>query len=73
MCISSPSRGTRRSIFRLTSFVKTAPLGMGAIYVREDVGGSALSRFEATLIFEALATGCPALSAYISIHNMCAG
>jgi len=52
---------------------ETAPLGMGAIYVREDVGGSALSRFEATLIFEALATGCPALSAYISIHNMCAG
>ena len=51
---------------------ETAPLGMGAIYVREDVGGSALSRFDATLIFEALATGCPALSAYISIHNMCA-
>ena len=51
---------------------ETAPLGMGAIYVREDVGGSALSRFEATLIFEALATGCPSISAYISIHNMCA-
>jgi alkylation response protein AidB-like acyl-CoA dehydrogenase len=50
----------------------TAPLGMGAIYVREDVGGSALSRFDAALIFEALATGCPAVSAYISIHNMCA-
>ena len=39
---------------------ETAPLGMGAIYVREDVGGSALSRFDAALIFEALATGCPA-------------
>src|SRR5271157_4782782 len=51
---------------------ETAPLGMGAIYVREDVGGSALSRFDAALIFEALATGCPAVSAYISIHNMCA-
>ena len=45
---------------------------MGAIYVREDVGGSALSRFDAALIFEALATGCPSISAYISIHNMCA-
>ena len=51
---------------------ETAPLGMGAIYVREDVGGSGLTRFDAALIFEALATGCPAISAYISIHNMCA-
>jgi alkylation response protein AidB-like acyl-CoA dehydrogenase len=50
----------------------TAPLGIGAIYVREDIGGSSLTRFDATLIFEALATGCPAISAYISIHNMCA-
>src|SRR5437660_24219 len=52
---------------------QTAALGMGAIYVREDVGGSALTRFDAALIFEALATGCPAVSAFISIHNMCAG
>jgi alkylation response protein AidB-like acyl-CoA dehydrogenase len=51
---------------------ETAPLGMAAIYVRDDVGGSALSRFDAALIFEALATGCPAISAFISIHNMCA-
>jgi len=50
---------------------QTAPLGMAAIYVREDIGGSALSRLDATLIFEALATGCPAVSAFISIHNMC--
>lgn len=51
---------------------EAAGLGMGAIYVREDVGGSALARFDAALIFEALATGCPAVAAYISIHNMCA-
>ena len=51
---------------------ETAALGMGAIYVREDVGGSALTRFDAALIFEQLATGCPAVSAFISIHNMCA-
>ena len=50
----------------------SAGLGMGAVYVREDVGGSALARFDAALIFEALATGCPAVAAYISIHNMCA-
>ena len=51
---------------------EAASLGMAAIYVREDVGGSALTRLDAALIFEALATGCPAVAAYISIHNMCA-
>jgi len=51
---------------------RTAPLGFGGIYVREDIGGSGLARFDAALIFEALATGCPAISAFISIHNMCA-
>jgi alkylation response protein AidB-like acyl-CoA dehydrogenase len=50
-----------------------APLGMAGIYIREDVGGSGLKRLDAALVFEALATGCPAISAYISIHNMVAG
>ncbi len=49
---------------------EAAALGMGGVYVREDVGGSGLSRLDATLIFEALATGCPTVSAFISIHNM---
>jgi alkylation response protein AidB-like acyl-CoA dehydrogenase len=52
---------------------EVAPLGMGGIYIREDVGGSGLKRLDAALVFEALATGCPAISAYISIHNMVAG
>ena len=47
-----------------------ALLGMGGIYIRDDVGGSAMTRFDAALIFEALATGCPTTSAFISIHNM---
>jgi alkylation response protein AidB-like acyl-CoA dehydrogenase len=45
---------------------------MGGIYIREDVGGSGLTRLDAALIFEALAQGCPTVSAYISIHNMAA-
>jgi alkylation response protein AidB-like acyl-CoA dehydrogenase len=49
---------------------EAAQLGMGGIYIRDDVGGSALTRFDAALIFEALATGCPTTSAFISIHNM---
>lgn len=48
-------------------------LGMGGIYVSEDHGGSALSRFDAVVIFEALSQGCPTIASYISIHNMVAG
>jgi alkylation response protein AidB-like acyl-CoA dehydrogenase len=49
---------------------EAASLGMGGIYIRDDVGGSGLGRLDAALIFEALATGCPTVSAFISIHNM---
>ena len=51
---------------------EAAELGMGGIYIAEDVGGSGLTRLDAALIFEALATGCPTVSAFISIHNMAA-
>ncbi|MET0240573.1 MAG: acyl-CoA dehydrogenase family protein [Sphingobium sp.] len=47
-------------------------LGFGGIYVSEESGGIGLGRLEAALIMEAMAYGCPATSAYISIHNMCA-
>jgi alkylation response protein AidB-like acyl-CoA dehydrogenase len=49
---------------------EAAKLGIGGVYIRDDVGGSALSRLDAALIFEALAQGCPTVSAFISIHNM---
>lgn len=47
-------------------------LGLGGIYVSEEFGGSGLTRMDATLIFEALSQSCPAVAAFISIHNMCA-
>ena len=59
--------------FPVDVIAETAALGFAGIYVSEDVGGSGMSRFDAALIFEALATACPAISAFISIHNMCAG
>lgn len=49
---------------------KAGALGMGGIYIREDVGGSGLTRLDAARIFEQLATGDPSIAAYISIHNM---
>ena len=51
---------------------ETAALGMAAIYVPTEQGGSGLSRLDGALILEALAYGCPSISAYISIHNMVA-
>jgi len=51
---------------------QAAALGFGGIYVKDDVGGSALSRLDATIIFEELAQGCTSTAAYISIHNMAA-
>jgi alkylation response protein AidB-like acyl-CoA dehydrogenase len=58
--------------FPVAEMRKAAALGMGGIYIAEDVGGSGLSRLAAALIFEALASGCPTVSAYMSIHNMAA-
>ncbi|MEW6123604.1 MAG: isobutyryl-CoA dehydrogenase [Pseudomonadota bacterium] len=58
--------------FPIPTLKAASALGMGGIYVREDFGGSGLARLDAALIFEALATGCPATSAYLSIHNMVA-
>ena len=49
---------------------EAAALGMASIYVREEHGGTGLGRLEAALIFEALSTGCPAIAAFLSIHNM---
>lgn len=49
-----------------------ASLGLGGIMVAEEFGGSGLGRFEAVLIYESLAKGCAAISAYLSIHNMVA-
>ena len=51
---------------------KVGELGFGALYVGEDHGGSGLSRLDGTLVFEALSMACPSVSAFLSIHNMCA-
>ena len=48
------------------------PLGLGAMVVREDNGGTGLSRFDSVLVYEELAKACPSFSAFLSIHNMIA-
>ncbi|MFC8680375.1 acyl-CoA dehydrogenase family protein [Microbacterium ureisolvens] len=60
------------SVFPRDTLRRGGELGLGGIYIREDVGGSGLSRSDAVAIFEELAQGDPAIAAYISIHNMVA-
>ena len=50
--------------------IESGELGYGGIYTPEELGGSSMSRLQASLIFEALSYGCVSTSAYISIHNM---
>jgi alkylation response protein AidB-like acyl-CoA dehydrogenase len=59
-------------VFPVEALRKAAALGFGGVYVREDVGGSALSNLDAVIIYEELAKGCTSTTAYISIHNMAA-
>ncbi|XP_018018227.1 isobutyryl-CoA dehydrogenase, mitochondrial-like isoform X1 [Hyalella azteca] len=58
--------------FPLSTLRAAAQLGFGAIYCKEDYGGSGLTRLDASIIFEALSLGCVSTTAYLSIHNMCA-
>lgn len=60
----------RDAVFPVETMRKAAALGFAGIYVREDVGGSALTRLDAALIFEALSEGCTSTAAFMSIHNM---
>ncbi|WP_395823945.1 isobutyryl-CoA dehydrogenase [Elstera sp.] len=59
-------------IFPVETFRAAAALGMAGIYVREESGGSGLTRLDASLIFEELSAGCVSSAAYLSIHNMVA-
>ncbi|XP_022293895.2 isobutyryl-CoA dehydrogenase, mitochondrial-like [Crassostrea virginica] len=59
-------------IFPVDTLKKAGELGFGAIYCKEENGGTGLNRMDASVIFEALSQGCVSTTAYISIHNMCA-
>ncbi|WP_223622577.1 acyl-CoA dehydrogenase family protein [Microbacterium sp. EST19A] len=59
-----------KHLFPRESLNKAGELGLGGIYVREEFGGTGLSRADTVAIFEELAKGDPAVAAYISIHNM---
>ncbi|MBU0901877.1 MAG: isobutyryl-CoA dehydrogenase [Gammaproteobacteria bacterium] len=49
---------------------RAAEQGYLALYIGEEDGGLGLSRLSASLIFEQLAAGCIATTAFLTIHNM---
>jgi isobutyryl-CoA dehydrogenase len=62
----------RKEHFPIDVLKEAASLGFAAIYCNAENGGTGLTRLDASVVFEALATGCVSTAAYISIHNMCA-
>ncbi|MBY9068372.1 isobutyryl-CoA dehydrogenase [Hyphomonas sp. WL0036] len=60
----------RDSHFPVDVIKSAAELGFAGIYVKEEVGGSGLTRTDAALIFEQLSYGDVSTAAFISIHNM---
>ena len=64
------ARWDAAEIFPVDTLRQAAALGFAALYVKEDVGGSALTRLDAAIVFEALAGGDVSTAAFLSIHNM---
>jgi len=64
------ARWDEEEIFPVDALRAAAGLGLAAMYVRDDIGGSGLSRLDAAVVFEELAAACPSTAAFLSIHNM---
>jgi alkylation response protein AidB-like acyl-CoA dehydrogenase len=64
------ARWDAEAYFPVEVMREAAGLGFAGLYVKDDVGGSALTRLDASLVFEALSGGDVATAAFMSIHNM---
>lgn len=60
----------RNHHFPVEVIKRAAEQGYLALYIKEEDGGLGLSRLSSSLIFEQLAAGCVATTAFITIHNM---
>jgi alkylation response protein AidB-like acyl-CoA dehydrogenase len=68
--LPNAGRWDEEQVFPVETLRQAASLGFAGIYVREDCGGSGLTRLDASLVFEELASGCVSTAAYLTIHNM---
>ncbi|MFI0471148.1 acyl-CoA dehydrogenase family protein [Halomonas sp. HMF6819] len=60
----------REAHFPVDVIKRAGELGFCSLYAPESVGGLALSRLDASIIFEQLSMGCTSTTAYLTIHNM---
>ena len=58
------------SIFPREALAQAGELGFCGLYAPQDIGGLALPRLDATMVFEELAAVDPSTTAYLTIHNM---
>jgi len=61
-----------QGIFPRAVFTQGGALGFCGLYAPESIGGLALPRLDATLVFEELAAVDPSTTAFFTIHNMAA-
>lgn len=64
------ARWDAEGIFPREAIAKAGELGFCGLYMDPEVGGSGLSRLDAAVVIEELASVDPSTAAYISIHNM---
>ncbi len=60
----------REAIFPREAIGRAGDLGFCGLYAPERIGGLALPRLDATLVFEQMAAVDPSTTAFITIHNM---
>jgi alkylation response protein AidB-like acyl-CoA dehydrogenase len=64
------ARWDAEAFFPKEAIAKAGELGFCGLYASERIGGLALPRLDATLVFEELAAVDPSTTAFITIHNM---
>ena len=57
-------------VFPRETFSRAGELGFCGIYASEEIGGLALPRLDASLVFEEMAAFDPSTTAFLTIHNM---
>src|SRR6478735_3779094 len=64
------ARWDAEAFFPKEAIAKAGELGFCGLYAPERIGGLALPRLDATLVFEEMAAIDPSTTAFITIHNM---
>ena len=64
------ARWDAEAVFPKEAIAKAGELGFCGLYAPEHIGGLALPRLDATLVFEEMAALDPSTTAFITIHNM---